>query len=471
VKLSPGQVFEIQPREFVIISTLEKVTLKHGSVAATLYPRSSVMRRGLIVEGGVIDAFYSGHLTIPVFNSTSHAIKMYPGERMCQLMFHQLSSVLSEEEASKHGLGNAKYMDATPYGLEAKSDTKNEVDSIKSGDISGLKNEFPIEPPAKTPTATATQQPITIKEARPVEKYPYLPEGRTILYAAESHPHMAAAKEMARQSKGCKQNVGVVIVKDDQVVARGANCIEIAKQSMYCPRGVLGCKSGEGYEYCNTCLGSHGEYAAIVDAQQNNVDTRGADVYLYGHWWACEPCWNVMIEAGIKDFYLLDTADEQFKKVEWSKPQWSQTVRTYVSGALTNAPDETRRMYELVGVALDMANLNPFIPHLYSDPNNPEELKNASPAEVYIHDKNMVTSSQVMIAFLDQPSFGVGQEIQIAQENNIPIIGVAHVDAKISRMPLGVSQMQTCIGYTDVADLLQKLNQALYDVVVPRFGN
>lgn len=145
VKLKPGQAFTIQPKEFVIISTLEKVSFKDGGVAATLHPRSSVMRRGLIMEGGVIDAFYSGHLTIPLFNSTNHAIKLFPGERVCQLMIHQLSSTLEAEDAKKHGMGNAKYMDATPYGLEAKSDSKDEIDFIKAGNLDGLKDQFGLK--------------------------------------------------------------------------------------------------------------------------------------------------------------------------------------------------------------------------------------------------------------------------------------------------------------------------------------
>ncbi len=144
IKLKPGQVFEIQPKEFVIISTLEKVTFADGSIAATLYPRSSVMRRGLIMEGGVVDAFYSGHLTIPLFNSTTHAIKLFPGERVCQLMVQQLSSALEKDGANTHGVAQAKYMDATPYGLEARTDSKEEIDFIKAGNLDGLKDQFTI---------------------------------------------------------------------------------------------------------------------------------------------------------------------------------------------------------------------------------------------------------------------------------------------------------------------------------------
>lgn len=38
------------------------------------------------------------------------------------------------------------------------------------------------------------------------------------------------------------------------------------------------------------------------------------DLYLWGHWWFCEPCWNAMIEAGIRDVYLLENSEVLFNK-------------------------------------------------------------------------------------------------------------------------------------------------------------
>lgn len=149
IKLKPGQYFELLPHEFVIISTLEKVNLHDGSLAAILYPRSSILRRGILIEGGVVDAHYNGHLTIPMQNSTNHAIRFYPGERVCHLVFHPLSSTLTPEEAQRHGNYAAKYQSSTPYGLDAKLDAQEEIELIKGGKLDELKSSYHV-PIAKT---------------------------------------------------------------------------------------------------------------------------------------------------------------------------------------------------------------------------------------------------------------------------------------------------------------------------------
>jgi len=145
LKLKPGQYFEILPHEFIIISTLEKVNLNADDIAGNLQPRSTALRRGLQITGGTVDVHYSGHLTIPLVNTTNHILRLYPGERICQLQLFKLTGPLSPEEASKHGLHAAKYSEATPYGLEAKSDSQEEIDLIKSGNIDKLKTEFQIQ--------------------------------------------------------------------------------------------------------------------------------------------------------------------------------------------------------------------------------------------------------------------------------------------------------------------------------------
>ncbi|MBI4128376.1 MAG: dCTP deaminase [Parcubacteria group bacterium] len=145
IKLTPGQYFEMLPHEFVIISTLEKITLRHDNIAAILYPRSSIIRRGLTLEGGVIDVHYSGYLTIPVLNATSQIIRLYPGERFCQIVPHTLSDDVNATQAKLHGLKPAKYLDSTPYNLQARSDSKEELDLVTKGDITKLKQQYAVE--------------------------------------------------------------------------------------------------------------------------------------------------------------------------------------------------------------------------------------------------------------------------------------------------------------------------------------
>lgn len=144
LKLTPGQYFEILPGESIIISTLEKISLNTGKVMGILYPRSSSSRRGLAIESGVINPHYSGHLIIPMTNNSHHVIKIYPGERLCQLVFHELNDNLIENETAYHGLQKQKYQNTPPYGLEIKPDKQEELDLLKLGKIEELKNQFGI---------------------------------------------------------------------------------------------------------------------------------------------------------------------------------------------------------------------------------------------------------------------------------------------------------------------------------------
>lgn len=98
VELKPGQYFDLAPGESIIASTLEKIEIKAPNLMGVLYPRSSINRRGLSVDlTGIIDAFYAGSLMIPILNKTnSQIIRIYPGERICQVLFHRLEDDLTQ---------------------------------------------------------------------------------------------------------------------------------------------------------------------------------------------------------------------------------------------------------------------------------------------------------------------------------------------------------------------------------------
>lgn len=146
--LKPGQTFELLPGEFILISTLEKISMKSGGLVSILYPRSSTTRRGISIESGVIDPYYEGSLMIPVFNLTrTQKIRIYPGERIAQLVFYRTESVLSREESLDHGLAKPKYQGVQSYQLDYKFDPHTEINMVREGDLSQLKKKFliPVE--------------------------------------------------------------------------------------------------------------------------------------------------------------------------------------------------------------------------------------------------------------------------------------------------------------------------------------
>lgn len=152
--------------------------------------------------------------------------------------------------------------------------------------------------------------------------YPYLPADREILYVPADNAFMLEAKKMQAASTDAKNPIGIVMVKDGQIVARASNMSKLINpkliklHSQYCMRRILKVPSGKGYWLCPGCATSkqHSESRLMAEAKRNNIDTRGADVYMYGHWWCCESCWNAMIKGGIKNVYLVEKAWELFKR-------------------------------------------------------------------------------------------------------------------------------------------------------------
>ncbi len=141
IELKPGQFFDLSPGESIIASTFEKVNMNEAGLMGVLYPRSSINRRGLAVDmTGIVDAYYSGHLMIPILNKTSsQVIRIYPGERICQVVFHKLTQPLVREDAMRHGAASAKYDGSEAKELSSKKDADDEIAFIKSGDLEGLK--------------------------------------------------------------------------------------------------------------------------------------------------------------------------------------------------------------------------------------------------------------------------------------------------------------------------------------------
>lgn len=146
-------------------------------------------------------------------------------------------------------------------------------------------------------------------------EYPYLPEGREILYVPADNEFMEEAREYAKKHSLDKTMPNAsVIVRDGKVIALGANGSNFHDNNE-CERIKQNTPTGQGYELCEGCHPkNHGEQSAILNAKENEVDIKGSDLYLWGHWWCCESCWNAMIKVGIKDVYLLKDSEKLFNK-------------------------------------------------------------------------------------------------------------------------------------------------------------
>ncbi|TSC84609.1 MAG: hypothetical protein G01um101417_140 [Parcubacteria group bacterium Gr01-1014_17] len=144
-------------------------------------------------------------------------------------------------------------------------------------------------------------------------QYPYLPEGRTVEYVSADNQFMRAAHEYAlAHSLDDFQKTGSVVVKNGRIIGQGANGNRY-HQEHGCERVRQRIPTGERYDLCEGCNPkNHSEPKALEDAISHGEDTRGADLYLYGHWWCCKPCWDAMLAAGIKNVYLLEGSEKLF---------------------------------------------------------------------------------------------------------------------------------------------------------------
>ena len=97
ITVEPDQPFILHPGEFVLGSTLEKVTLPRDLVAR-IEGKSSLGRLGLLVHAtaGFVDAGFSGWLTLELSNVANLPIAIYPEMKIGQLAFFQL-----DQEASR----------------------------------------------------------------------------------------------------------------------------------------------------------------------------------------------------------------------------------------------------------------------------------------------------------------------------------------------------------------------------------
>ena len=104
IEVRPDEPFILHPNEFVLASTFEAVTLP-DDIAARLEGKSSLGRLGLLTHStaGFIDPGFTGHVTLELSNVATLPIKLWPGMKIGQMCFFQLSS------SSERPYGSAEY--------------------------------------------------------------------------------------------------------------------------------------------------------------------------------------------------------------------------------------------------------------------------------------------------------------------------------------------------------------------------
>ncbi|MFB6145028.1 MAG: dCTP deaminase [Candidatus Nanohaloarchaea archaeon] len=101
----------IHPGEFILGSTLENINVPNDLVAR-VEGRSSYGRLGIIVHAtaGYIDPGFEGEITLEIQNLGNAPVKLYPEDRICQVVFETMTSEAEKPYGDKK---DSKYMGQT----------------------------------------------------------------------------------------------------------------------------------------------------------------------------------------------------------------------------------------------------------------------------------------------------------------------------------------------------------------------
>jgi dCTP deaminase len=102
VVIKDDEPFMLHPSEFVLGSTLEKLTLSN-SLVARIEGKSSLGRLGLMIHStaGFIDPGWSGNLTLELANVSRLPITLYSGMRIGQISFQMMTTEVDRPYGSK----------------------------------------------------------------------------------------------------------------------------------------------------------------------------------------------------------------------------------------------------------------------------------------------------------------------------------------------------------------------------------
>ncbi|MBI3334993.1 MAG: hypothetical protein HY001_00650 [Candidatus Portnoybacteria bacterium] len=296
--------------------------------------------------------------------------------------------------------------------------------------------------------------------------YPYLPKNRVICYTYKTDKFIRRAKEMVQNIKEqypwARYVTASVVVKDGKIIGKAANR---DVHFSFCPRRVFQSPSGEDYHLCprHCHPNNHSELLSLNDAARKGGKdaSKGASLYMYGHWWCCKPCWDAMAGAGIKDIYLIEGATELFGSVAFNGVP--RSFYYYAASAVTGSKTDTlKSFHQEVANILKRVNVRAYLPWAHTDP---VKHPHFTPSQVYEKNAKKIQESDFVLAHLGEPSLRVGVEIELARRYRVPVIGFASKGAKVSRMALGAPSLKSFFFFNDIKDFIVTLSEALEDSV------
>jgi len=130
VAVEDGEAFMLHPGEFVLGSTLERVKLGED-IVARLEGKSSLGRLGLLIHStaGFIDPGFEGHITLELSNVATLPIAIYPGMKIGQISFYQMTTA-AERPYGSIELGSKYQGQSGPTASRSHQDFSGSRDAV-----------------------------------------------------------------------------------------------------------------------------------------------------------------------------------------------------------------------------------------------------------------------------------------------------------------------------------------------------
>lgn len=136
-------------------------------------------------------------------------------------------------------------------------------------------------------------------------------------------------------------------------------------------------------------------------------------------------------------------------------------MRIFFGGPLTELkdPDKTKAFYKKLA---DVATKNGY-DYFWAFLHGTDPIKNpdVSPDAVYKADTSELAKSDMMVAYMGEPSDGTGIEIEFARDHHIPVYILYEKGRHISRMLLGDPAVKGKIEFTGEEDALTQFDSLI----------
>lgn len=157
------------------------------------------------------------------------------------------------------------------------------------------------------------------------------------------------------------------------------------------------------------------------------------------------------------------TRARKIHKVAATLSRPAKTKKVYLAGAFTNAKKESvMEFMRKIAASLAEHGITPLLPYSMADPTR---VTTVSHEDIYEYDVDRISEADAIVAYMSEPSHGVGMEIMLTKLQQKPVILVYEKGRTISRMVLGAVPESNRIEFESQEEALRRIGEKLKKVL------